>query len=118
MKKEIKENLFSIQHLLVAVILMTKGYDKVTHYHNFIGWTILVFGILISGYFILIKLTKIEKVFFEPIVHLAESIALLLTSYVYFKEGKTFLPYITLIAGIGFLIAVILHLLKHKKKLN
>jgi hydrogenase-4 membrane subunit HyfE len=115
MKREIKENLFSIQHLLVAIILMTKGYDKVTHHHNFIGWTILVFGILILGYFILIKLTKIEKGFFEPIVHLSESIALLLTTYVYFKEGKAFLPYITLIAGIGFLIAVLFHLLKNKK---
>ena len=116
MKSEIKEKLLSIQHLLVALILMTKGFDKVEHHHSFAGWTILIFGIVILGYFIFIKLTKKKHSFLEPTIHLFESIALFFTTYVYFKEGKTFLPYLTLIAGIGFLIAVILYLIKQKKE--
>ena len=107
-----------MQHLLVAIILIAKGYDKVEHHHSLIGWTILVFGIIILGYFIFIKSAKKKHSLLEPTIHLFESIALFLTSYIYFKEEKTFLPYLTFIAGVGFLVAAIMHLFKNKKLLN
>jgi tryptophan-rich sensory protein len=111
-----KKKLLSINHFLVAVILMTKGFDKIQHHHSLIGWTILFLGIVVLSYFIFIKLSKKRHSTLDLTIHFFESIALFLTSYVYFKEGKLFLPYITLIAGIGFLIATIMHLKGHKKE--
>jgi FtsH-binding integral membrane protein len=109
-----KKHLLSIHHFFVAVILLTKGFDKIQHHHSYIGWTILLLGMTVFVYFIFIKLSKKSHSLLELIIHFFESIALFLTTYVYFQEGKTLLPYVTLIAAIGFLIATFLHLRAHK----
>jgi FtsH-binding integral membrane protein len=113
-----KKQLLSIHHSIVAFILITKGFDKIQNHHSFIGWTILLLGIIILIYFIFIKLSRKKHSLLELIIHLFESTALFLTTYVYFQEGKTLLPYVTLIAGIGFLIATFIHLIEHKKHSN
>ena len=110
-----KKQLLSIHHFIVAVILMTKGFDKIQHHYNYIGWIIFVFGIAVLAYFIYVKISKKSRSFLELTIHLFESIALFLVTYVYFQEGKTLLPYVTLIAAIGFLIATFIHLKEHKK---
>jgi FtsH-binding integral membrane protein len=113
-----KKQLLSFHHFIVAVILMTKGFDKIQHHHSFIGWTILLLGLIVLIYFIFIKVSKKPHALLVLIIHLFESLALFLTTYVYFQEGKTFLPYVTLIAGIGFLIATIIHIKGHKKGID
>ena len=115
MNNKVKANLLSIQHLFVALILIPKGYDKIEHHYNFTGWIILLMGIIVLSYFIFQKLTKSKNHLFVIGVHLFESIALFLTSYIYFEERKSFLPYMTIIAGIGFLIATIIHITKINK---
>ena len=110
-----KKHLISIHHFMVALLLITKGYDKIQHHHSFIGWSILLSGVAILMYFVYIKGTQKPHNTLEIIAHLFESIALFLTTYVYFQEGKTMLPYVTLTAAIGFLIATILHVRGHKK---
>jgi hypothetical protein len=114
MNSKIKTNLLSIQHLFVALILIPKGYDKIEHHYNLIGWFIMLMGIIVLIYFFYQKIIKTKSHFLLIAVHLFESVALFLTSYVYFEEGKRFLPYITIIAGIGFLIATIIHINKIK----
>jgi len=111
-----KDHLLSLHHFFVALILITKGLDKLEHHHNVIGWTILIFGIIALAYFIASKLSKKLSYKLDISIHIFESIALLLTTYVYFHEGKTFLPYVTLIAAVGFLIAAFLHYRKHLLK--
>lgn len=115
MNVKIKQQLQSIYHFIVAIVLMTKGYDKIEHHHSIIGWIIFLFGVIILGYFIFLKVSQKPHSSLEIIIHLFESIALFLITYVYFEQGKSLLPYITLLAGIGFLIAAILHLKRHKK---
>lgn len=110
-----KKRLLSIQHFLVAVILITKGFDKIQHHHSFIGWTILLLGMIILIYFIFLKTSTSSHTFLEIIIHLFESIALFLTAYVYSLEGKSFLPYVTAMAGLGFLVAAFLHVKRHNK---
>jgi FtsH-binding integral membrane protein len=110
-----KKHLLSIHHFFVALILITKGFDKIQHHHSFIGSIILLLGLIVLVYFIFIKLSKKSHYLLEVIIHLFESIALFLTSYVYFNEGKTLLPYVTLIAALGFSIATFLHIRGHKK---
>ncbi len=109
-----KTKLASFQHLLVALILISKGIDKIQHHHSNIGGIILVMGIVILIYFIIIKILKRSRALFETIVHFFESIALFLTSYIYFQEDKVLLLYVTLLAACGFFIAALLHLRKHR----
>lgn len=113
-----KSKLLSIHHFIVSVILISKGFNKIQHHHSFIGWTILLLGIIVLSYFIFVKLTKKPHSTLEVIIHFFESMALFLTSYIYFQDGKSFLPYVTLIAGIGFLVATFIHLKGHKKHTN
>lgn len=110
-----KKQLLSIHHFVVSIILMTKGYDKIQHHHSIIGWSILLSGIMVLLYFVYIKCSQKPHATLGIITHLFESIALFLTTYVYFQEGKTMLPYVTLTAAIGFLIATILHVKRYKK---
>jgi uncharacterized membrane protein len=74
-----KKKLVAVHHLMVGLLLLMKGVDKIQHHHSFI-------------------------------IHLFECIALCLTTYVYFKEGKNFLPYVTMAASIGFFVATLVHL--------
>jgi FtsH-binding integral membrane protein len=111
-----KSKLISTHHFIVVVILITKGFDKIQHHYSFIGWTILLLGIIVLSCLIFIKLSKKPHSTLELIIHFFESIALFLTAYVYFQEGKSLLPYVTMVAGVGFLIATIIHLKGHKKK--
>jgi hypothetical protein len=113
-----KSKLLSIHHFIVSVILISKGFGKIQHHHSFIGWTILLLGIIVLSYFIFLKLAKKPHSTLEVIIHFFESMALFLTSYIYFQDGKSFLPYVTLIAGIGFLVATFIHLKGHKKHTN
>ena len=118
MTDKIKTNLLSIQHLCVSLILIPKGIDKIQHHHDSIGWIILLMGIAILSYFIFQKISKTKNHFITIVVHLFESIALFLTSYVYFQESRIYLPYIILIAAIGYLFATIMHLFKINKKVE
>jgi len=113
-----KSKLLSIHHFIVSVILISKGFNKIQHHHSFIGWTILPLGIIVLSYFIFVKLVKKPHSTLDVIIHFFESMALFLTSYIYFQDGKSFLPYVTLIAGIGFLVATFIHLKGHKKHTN
>lgn len=115
MTDKTKDQLLSIKHFIVAFILMTKGYMKIEHHHDVIGWTILLFGFIVLAYFVYTKFSNEDHTKLELLIHSFESIALFLTAYVYLEEGRHFLPYVAALAAIGFLIAVIMHLLKHQK---
>ena len=110
-----QKKLVTVYHFVVAFILITKGFDKIQHHHSFIGWTILLLGFIILLYFINTKISNKNHSSLELVIHFFESIALFLTSYVYFQEEKTWLPYVTLAAAIGFLITTLVHFKKHKK---
>jgi hypothetical protein len=105
-----QKKMVAVHHLMVGLLLLTKGVDKIQHHHSFIGWTILLFGLIILFYFIFLQRTKRPHAKLEIIIHLFECIALCFTTYVYFKEGKNFLPYVTMAASIGFFVATLVHL--------
>lgn len=99
-------------HLLIGFALTLKGIDKVAH-HPVIGSIILLFGIIILGYFLYIVIKKHPDNKLVYIIHWFEAIASLFTAYVFFEEGATYLPYAFLLAAVGFIIAIIVH---HTKK--
>ena len=102
----------SLHHLLIGFALTLKGINKISH-HPVIGSIILLFGIIILGYFLYIVIKKHTDKTLVYIIHWFEAIASLFTAYVFFEEGATYLPYAFLLAAIGFFIAIIVH---HTKK--
>jgi hypothetical protein len=47
-----------------------------------------------------------------------EGVALLFTSYIFFEEGKKYLPYVTLAASIGFFVSVVVIYIQTKKSVH
>jgi hypothetical protein len=107
-----KELLHSIHHFLTAAILITKGIDKIGH-HLVIGGLMLLFGVIILGFFIYSLASKQHHDKLELIVRWFEAFVSLLMAYIFFTEEKKFLPYIFLLGAIGFFISIFVF---HKNK--
>jgi hypothetical protein len=111
-KKQFIESFHSVN---IGFFLTIEGFDKYTD-HRLIGGLILAFGIVILLYFFYTIFTKRESTLLKLLLHIFEGAALLFISCLFFKEGKTYLPYITLLASIGFFISVVILLIKAGKK--
>jgi uncharacterized membrane protein YfcA len=98
--------LHSLIHFLAGFSLTLKGYDKLSHHHMVIGSIILAFGIIILSYFFYVLLKKHPNKKLDLIVHWFEGFAALFTAYVFFAEGAKYLPYVFLLAAIGFFISI------------
>lgn len=104
----------SVHHFIIGCVLIIKGYDKISHHYNIIGGLILSFGIIIILYFIYVLLKRKQNKNLDAGVHFFEALVGLFTAYIFFKEGKVYLPYVCLIASIGFFISVYVSLVKKK----
>ena len=104
--------LHSLHHLIAGLLLVVKGIDKISH-HVFIGSLFLLFGILILSFFFYVLFKKQHAETFELTFRWFEAIVSLFTAYIFFTEGKKYLPYGSLLAAIGFLISIYMF---HKQK--
>ena len=102
-----KERLPLIHHIFIAVIAITSGLSKVNSTYSGIGWLLVVLGVAVLGYFIYTLAARRVIASLRPVIFGVECTAMLCATYIYFAEGKQFLPYATLIAALGYLIAVI-----------
>ena len=107
-----KHILHSLHHFLTGGALILKGSTKISH-HAFIGSAILIFGILILAFFFYTLFKKHYGDKLELMVRWFEALVSLFTAYIFFTEGKTLLPYVFLLASIGFFISIYVF---HKKK--
>ena len=96
--------LHSMHHLLIASLLILKGFLKFSHY-PVLGSIILLFGIIILVYFFYVLSKKQTRKGLDLTVHLFEAIVSLFTAYISFQEGARFLPYVFLLAAVLFIIA-------------
>lgn len=109
--KNKKKFIESFHSVIIGSYLTVEGFDKFD-LNRFIGGLILAFGIIILLYFLYNIFTKRESILLKLLIHLSEGTALLLTSYLFFKEGKIYIPYVTLLASVGFFISVVILLIK------
>jgi len=109
-----KHVLEKIHHLIVGFFLTLKGVDKISH-HYILGGLILGFGITILTYFFYKITRNVHNKALSVMVHLFEALALLFTAYIYYSEGKVYLPYVVLLASVGFFISVIILMAKKNK---
>jgi drug/metabolite transporter (DMT)-like permease len=109
-----KHVLHSLHHLLTGLMLVLKGSDKISH-HSIIGSVILVFGLLILGFFFYSIAGKKQGSSPEVMVLWFEAIVCLFTAYIFFTEGKRFLPYVMAAASVGFFIAIYISAQRRKK---
>jgi hypothetical protein len=110
-----KQRLKSIHHLITGVYLALEGYVELTHHYYLAGGIIGLSGLLIIGYFIYISKTKGEHHTLALLASLSEAAALFFTTYIYFIDGKHYIQYVTLIAGICYLIGAIATIVKGKR---
>jgi hypothetical protein len=101
-------------HFLTALTLLLKGIDKLEHPHGY--WAIIFFFLASAAYIAAItafhdrlhhRLRAINASVFA-----IESVATGAVAWVYFQEGKKFLPWLMAFASLMFLVALIVHLLK------
>lgn len=112
---KIAKNKFAppLHHLITGLFLMLKGYDKVQH-HAFIGSVIFGSGAIILLYYLYIFLKNPKDHFLELVVHLFEGLALSFTACVFFRDGKTYIPYVASGAALIFFGLVVVHLFRKK----
>jgi hypothetical protein len=104
-----KHLLHTIHHLLTGGVLVIKGFDKVGH-HPFLGGLMLLFGVLILSFFVYTQVKKHLSYHFELMVRWFEALVALFVAYIFFTEGKQWLPYVFILAAIGFFISIyVLH---------
>lgn len=102
----LKHKLRTLAHAVTGLALALKGYAKLTDHHAVIGSIILISGLTIIGYVLYDSRQQKHNRLLGTGIHFLEGLALLFTSWVYFEEGKTYLPYATLAAAIGFFVTV------------
>lgn len=102
-----------LQHFLIGSVLTIKGIDKISH-HAVMGSIILLFGIIILAFFIYTLTAKKPSEKLTVLAHWFEAIAALFTAYIFFTEGATYLPYLFLLAAVGFFIGIYVHAKKHR----
>lgn len=112
--KNRKHFLESLHFFLIGFLITTEGIDEL-HNHVIIGSLLLFFGITLLLYFIYAQLKKQMGFSLKIMAHLFEAVVLLFTSYLLFKEGKTYVPYFNLAASIGLFISVVVLFYRRKK---
>ena len=107
MEKHTKKQsvLHLIHHFIIGGILIIKGYDKF-HHHPVLGSIIFLFGVIILGYCFWTLSGKKHNPVLPVLFHLFEAFVMLFTAYIFFTEGKKYLPYVSILASVGFLISV------------
>jgi CHASE2 domain-containing sensor protein len=108
-----KQFLHSLHHFLAGAMLIIKGIDKISHHHVFMGSLILLFGIMILSFFVYTLIAKQHGHRLELMVRWFEALVSLFSAYLFFSEGKKWLPYFSILAAIGFFISIYIF---HKKK--
>jgi energy-coupling factor transporter transmembrane protein EcfT len=109
-----KQLVHSIHHLMTGLVLILKGIDKISHHHALLGGLILLFGLIILSFFVYTVSHKKHSEKLELVVHWFEALVSLFIAYILFKEGKNLLPYVFLLAALGFFIAIFIHYRKTK----
>ena len=112
-----KHLLHSLHHFLTGTVLIIKGIDKISH-HTIIGGLVLLFGVLILSFFVYTLLKKRHGQHLELMVHWFEALVSLFMAYIFFTEGARYLPYMFLLAAIGFFIAIYVHSRRKAMKTN
>jgi len=109
--------LHSFHHLLIGGVLVLKGFTKFGH-HPLLGGLIFLFGIIILFYFFYSILKKTESRKMNIAIHIFEALVALFTAYIFWDEGKRYLQYASLLAAIGFFIAVYVYAKRNKAEMK
>ena len=99
MKSSVK---FTLHHFVMGLLFVTKGIGKINH-HPIIAIIFLVIGFSILSFYCWMKIMQQQNGILKNLMHLLEGIALLTAAFIYWKEGKHWLPYFTFFAAIFFL---------------
>ena len=100
-----KHILHSVHHFLAGALLILKGITKFGQEKPAVATLFILFGIIILVYFIYVLAKRSELRGLNITIHVLEGIAALFTAYIFYVEGATYLPYLFLLAALGFFIS-------------
>lgn len=115
MKSKLHKTLFPLQFAVVGFILIMEGYQVAMDKDNLLGWLISVLGLMAIAYFIYIKRTKKSEMLLEAFVFLLQGLALFLMGIVVLQSGKVWLPYLSFLAGVGYLLSGMISFIQVRK---
>lgn len=105
-------------HFITAIVLLLKGYDKLSTGSHVSGFIIFSFGIIILLITFLDRTLKISHLRTKWIVYLIEAIAFLIIASLYFKENKVYLPYVYLVPSLIFFVMAGIAIIKEYNQPN
>lgn len=108
----------TVLHMMTAILLFTKGIDKVGQGHYLHGILILAAALFITVYLFISLKAEGHHLKLTLSVYICEAMALALTGYVYLEEGKKYIPWVTFLAAAGFIVSAILLVRKTMRKRN
>lgn len=110
-----KSKFEKIQFLVMSIILATTAVNRLDDY-PVMSYVILGFALILVGFFILGLIKKRENQRLQVIGFICESIGLVCTAFVYLKDGKVFIPYMFILAAMGFFLAATIGFRRSRKK--
>lgn len=99
----------ALHHLVSGGVLALKGFDKLEQRYFYVGAALFALGVLLLAYFTFERFAQNSSRHLSVLGHACEGVAFLFLTYLYFVEGRLFLPWATLAAATGLLIAALAH---------
>jgi hypothetical protein len=113
--KIVRHRLEALLPFIIGFSLTVEGWEKVPE-ETFAGMLIMLFGVTLLVYALYALKKKGQEFVLKVAVHLFEAVTLLFVSYIYFEEGKKYLPYFNLAPSIALFISVVVMLFKRNKE--
>ncbi len=115
-KTERKAILHKVGHLLVALTVLLKGLAKMEHPEGY--WPLILFLFAGGAYIALItvfhdRLHRHGK-FLDASIYAIECLVMASVTYLYVKEGRHALQYVTGLAALAFAVTTVVRLVKAK----
>ena len=102
-------------HIIIAVILIIKGFGKMSHHYFLIGGFVLLSGVCIIGYVMYERNKETHSPIRNIFVHLCEALMMLFVTYIYINEGTTYIKYFTFVISMILFINAFVHYQKLEK---
>lgn len=111
-----KAILLKAGHLLVALTVILKGVAKMEHPEGY--WPLVLFLLAGGAYIALITVfhdrLHHHRKYLDASIYAIECLVMASVTFIYVKEGKHALPYVTGLAALGFAVTTIVRLVRPK----
>ncbi|HET8885779.1 MAG TPA: hypothetical protein VFM70_05430 [Salinimicrobium sp.] len=110
-----KSKFEKIQFLLLSIVLFATAMNRMDAY-PVMAYIIMGMSLILLLFFILGFVKKKKNHQLQVAGFICESIGLIFTAFVFLKDGKVFIPYMFILAAMGFFLAATIGFRRNRKK--